>query len=110
MVHALRSDQVFENSPPAPLESRRSQRNFSFNFLLRGQKVKKTMTFAQKRSLQFAFHFAKALFLHLRRIAFYVCRCSHPASARHLNGKHKINNLCALCGSAVKNIVMNTAL
>ncbi len=30
------------NSPPASLEPQRTQRGFSFNFLLRGQKVKNT--------------------------------------------------------------------
>jgi len=32
----------------------------------------------------------------LKRIALYVCR--------PLNGKHKTTILCALCGSAVKNV------
>jgi len=31
------------DSPPASLKSQRSQRNSSFNFLLRGQKVKNTL-------------------------------------------------------------------
>jgi len=84
-------------SPPASLKAQRSQRNFSFNFLLRGQKVKNNKPFGQLCGLLFCTPSGLSVLLHLRRIVLYVCR--------PLNGKHKINTLCALCGFAVNKIL-----
>ncbi len=93
------------DSPPASLESQRSQRNFSFNFLLslakerwdvnKGRKLKThTLRVIVSRAI---FHVSRmSKFLGLRRIVLYVCR--------PLNGKHKISILCALCGSAVNKV------
>ncbi len=94
------------DSPPASLESQRSQRDYSFNFLLspakeqrdasKGRKLKKHVLRAIVSHTIFTPSRIRN-FLHLRRIVLYVC----PP----LNGKHKINILCALCVSAVNKIL-----
>jgi hypothetical protein len=94
------------DSPPASLESQRSQRDFSFNFLLSSAKKQRDVNKGRKLKT----HALQAIgsptiftpsrirnFLRLGRIVFYVCR--------PLNGKHKTNILCALCGSAVNKIL-----
>ena len=88
-------------SPPASLESLRSQRIFSFNFLLspakeqrdasKGRKLKTHALRASVRRALIPSHISD--FLRMRRIVLYVCR--------PLNGKHKKTILCDLYGSAV---------
>jgi hypothetical protein len=90
------------DSPPASLESQRSLKDFSFNFLLGPAKEQRDASKGRKLKT----HALRAIgsptiftpsrisnFLRLGRIVLYVCR--------PLNGKHKTNILCALCGSAV---------
>ena len=93
--------------PPASLESQRSQRDFSFNFLQspakkqrdvnKGRKLK-THAFRKIVSPTIFTLLRIRSFLRLGRIVLYVCR--------PLNGKHKTNILCALCASAVKKILI----
>ncbi len=91
-------------SPPALLESLRSQRNFPFNFLLSpakeqrngntGRKLKtRTLRALVRHAIFIPSHINE--FLRMRRIDLYVYR--------PLNGKHKTAILCVLCGSAVIN-------
>ncbi len=95
------------DSPPASLKSQRSQRNFSFNFLLSPAKEQRDANKGRKLKT----HALRAVgsptiftpsrtsnFLGLGRIVLYVCR--------PLNGKHKTNILCALCDSAVNKILI----
>jgi hypothetical protein len=89
-------------SPPASLESQRSQRDFSFNFLLSPAKEQRDASKGRKLKT----HALRAIgsrtifnpsrisnFLRLRQIVLYVYR--------PLNGKHKTNIFCVLCASAV---------
>jgi hypothetical protein len=93
------------DSPPASLESQRSQRDFFFLSLSparkqwdvnRGKKLK-THAFRKIVSPTIFTLLRIRSFLRLGRIVLYVCR--------PLNGKHKTNILCVLCGSAVNNIL-----
>jgi hypothetical protein len=90
------------DSPPASLESQRAQRDFSFNFLLSPAKEQRDASKDRKlktrglRAIGSPTIFTPSRinnFLRLGRIVLYVCR--------PLNGKHKTNILCVLCGSAV---------
>jgi hypothetical protein len=77
------------DSPPASLESQRSQRDFSFNFLLstakeqwdaiNGRKLKKRPS--STISTYYFYSVTHTQFFALGRIVLYVCR--------PLNGKHK---------------------
>ena len=83
------------DSPPALLESLRSQRKFSFNFLSGGRKVKKISSLAKVSHAIFV-PMRRCIFFCFRRIVHYVCR--------PLSGNHRITILSVLCVSAVNEL------
>ena len=99
--HIIRWRYYFDNyclkksSPPASLESQRSQRNFSFNFLLRGQKAKNTRPSGKK----FACFFRSVpykLFLAIEA----NCPLCLPSSQRQTLNEYSLRTL-RLCGETV---------
>ena len=80
----------------------RSQRNFSFSFLPRGQKVKKTRPSGNCA----AYHFHSII---RDALSFMFAVLPVRRSSWRINGKHKITFLCAPCDSAVNKIlILNT--
>jgi hypothetical protein len=87
-IHELTARPAFGRTQDAE-----NAETFSFNFLLRGQKVK-NMPFETNYRVTLAPEYTHRIFL--KQIGLYVCR--------PLNDKHKTGYLCALGDSAVERL------